>query len=198
MNITFNPNVFKMNIFFQLDYMEIIACPRCGSRQIYQGNISDGVLTGYTTRFVCKRCHYQGMPLMFSNEKDYNLFLKDHRKEKHYQTEQLDTKQTIEEKDLKVRPPGITILTALLLIQAFIIIFFLIFDLIPEHFSDAPFLIYFTLLIILQMILPIGIYKGKPWAYTFSGILFVLMIPIGLIYLYYFTRPQVRAFFRDK
>ena len=62
--------------------MQIIACPKCGSRKIFQGTIGDGVLTGYTSREVCKDCGYQGMPFIFDTEKDYLEFLKDLKKEK--------------------------------------------------------------------------------------------------------------------
>jgi hypothetical protein len=136
------------------------------------------------------------MPLIFSNEDDYALFLKDHLKEKQYQTEQMENPGTIEEYSSMQRPRGITILSTLLIVQALVIILLLFLNLIPVYFTSTPFLLYFGILIILQVILPIGIYEGKPWAYTFSGILFVLMIPLGLIYLYYFTRPEVRAFFQ--
>ena len=56
--------------------MEIKACPKCGSRKIYQGRMGDGVLTGYTTRDVCRDCGYQGMPIIFDSEEDYKKFLK--------------------------------------------------------------------------------------------------------------------------
>ena len=48
--------------------MEIIACPNCGSRKIYQGTMGEGVLTGYTTRSVCRNCGYQGMPIIFDQD----------------------------------------------------------------------------------------------------------------------------------
>lgn len=56
--------------------MEIIACPKCGSRKIFQGRLKDGVLTGYTTRSVCRNCGYQGMPIIFDNDLEYKKFLK--------------------------------------------------------------------------------------------------------------------------
>lgn len=59
--------------------MEIKACPRCGSTNIYQGTIGDGVLTGYTSREVCKNCGFQGMPVIFNSEKDYKKFLNEKR-----------------------------------------------------------------------------------------------------------------------
>ena len=55
--------------------MEIIACPRCGSRNIRQGTIRDGELGGYTTRDVCKNCGYIGIPIIFDSEEAYEKFL---------------------------------------------------------------------------------------------------------------------------
>ena len=59
--------------------MEIIACPNCGSRHIFQGTIRDGVLSGYTYKNVCKKCGYQGMPSIFDSEREYKQFLKTKR-----------------------------------------------------------------------------------------------------------------------
>lgn len=56
--------------------MEIIACPNCGSRKIFQGRMRDGVLTGYINKNVCRDCGYQGMPIIFDKENDYKRFLK--------------------------------------------------------------------------------------------------------------------------
>ena len=55
--------------------MEIIACPNCGSRKIFQVRMGDGVLTGYTSKNVCRDCNYQGMPIIFDSEKEYKKFL---------------------------------------------------------------------------------------------------------------------------
>jgi hypothetical protein len=55
--------------------MEITACPKCGSRNIFQGRLKDGVLTGYTSREVCRDCGYTGSPIIFDSEKEYNKFL---------------------------------------------------------------------------------------------------------------------------
>ena len=55
--------------------MNTKVCPKCGSKQIFQGTIRDGVLTGYTTRDVCRDCEYQGNPIIFTSEKDYKKFL---------------------------------------------------------------------------------------------------------------------------
>lgn len=57
--------------------MEITACPKCGSRKIFQGRLSDGVLTGYNSRNVCRECGYQGPPLIFDSEEYYKKFLND-------------------------------------------------------------------------------------------------------------------------
>ena len=55
--------------------MTIYACPRCGSRRIRQGALHVGALTG--TKDVCRDCNYQGIPLIFDTEKDYERFLKE-------------------------------------------------------------------------------------------------------------------------
>jgi len=55
--------------------MEITACPKCGSTNIYHGTIRDGSLPGYTPKYVCKDCDYQGMPIIFDSEKEYKKFL---------------------------------------------------------------------------------------------------------------------------
>ena len=62
--------------------MEIISCPNCGSKHIYQGRLGDGVLTGYTSRNVCRDCGYQGMPIFFDDEDEYKKFLKEKSLEK--------------------------------------------------------------------------------------------------------------------
>ena len=54
--------------------MEISACPKCGSRKIYQGKLKEGVLTGITSKYVCKNCGYQGFPILFDSEKEYKKF----------------------------------------------------------------------------------------------------------------------------
>ena len=56
--------------------MGITACPKCGSPQIYQGTIGDGVLSGYFSKDVCRNCGYQGSSLLFDSEEDYKKFLK--------------------------------------------------------------------------------------------------------------------------
>ena len=54
--------------------MDIYTCPRCGSKKIFQGRLKEGVLTGYTDRYVCRDCGYQGSPLIFDNIDEYNKF----------------------------------------------------------------------------------------------------------------------------
>jgi len=56
--------------------MEITACPKCGSRKIFQGRLKEGVLTGYTpTTYVCRKCDYHGGPIIFDSIRDYKTFL---------------------------------------------------------------------------------------------------------------------------
>lgn len=70
--------------------MKISACPKCGSRRIFQGRMEDGVLTGYTSREVCRDCGYRGSPIIFDSEKEYKKFLeelktKDEKEESSYE-----------------------------------------------------------------------------------------------------------------
>jgi len=55
--------------------LEIIACPKCGSRKIFQGRLKEGVLTGYTSKEVCRDCGYQGIPIIFDDVENYKKFL---------------------------------------------------------------------------------------------------------------------------
>lgn len=54
--------------------MSVTACPKCGSRKIFQGRLKEGVLTGYTNRYVCRDCGYQGSPLIFDSNDEYYKF----------------------------------------------------------------------------------------------------------------------------
>jgi len=62
--------------------MKITACPKCGSRNIFQGRLKDGVLTGYTSRDVCRDCGYRGSPIIFDSENEYIKFVKELKKDK--------------------------------------------------------------------------------------------------------------------
>ena len=56
--------------------MRITACPKCGSKDIQMGGIGEGVLFGVTSwKQVCKKCGYQGSPLIFDSEKEYKKFV---------------------------------------------------------------------------------------------------------------------------
>jgi hypothetical protein len=57
--------------------MIIVVCPRCGSKNIRQGTIGNGVLTGYTSLDVCKDCGYRGIPIVFDSENEYKKFLRE-------------------------------------------------------------------------------------------------------------------------
>jgi len=60
--------------------MKITACPKCGSRNIFQGRLKDGVLTGFTSREVCRDCGYRGSPIIFDSEKEYQKFFEQLKK----------------------------------------------------------------------------------------------------------------------
>jgi len=171
--------------------MEIYACPNCGSRQIYQGTLGDGVLTGYTTKDVCRNCGYQGMPIIFDSEKEYDKFLKSKSLKK---TVEKETKKE-EIKPLKhERPFGVTILACIMVFEAIFTIF-LYYKLGGLYISIWLWIYYMIVFIISAIILPYGLIKGKGWAWTVGGMLFAFSVPIGLIFLYYLTRPHVKVYF---
>ena len=91
--------------------MNITACPKCGSRNIFQGRLKDGVLTGYTSREVCRDCGYRGSPIIFDSEEDYKIFVEQLKKGKSSdETEDISDlsekdKQILEDlKDIKDEP----------------------------------------------------------------------------------------------
>jgi DNA-directed RNA polymerase subunit RPC12/RpoP len=174
--------------------MEIIACPNCGSRRIYQGTMGEGVLTGYTTRNVCKNCGYQGMPIIFDSEKDYQKFLIGKSKDKKSSKIKKEVTKKEGKKQKIKRPIGIFYLvTTIILIALFeILIYFTYFEF---YMTNLLWIYYLVVFVISAIILPYGLIRGSGWAWTFSGILFAMSIPIGLIFLYYITRPHVKAFF---
>ena len=62
--------------------MKINACLKCGSRNISQGKLGEGVLKGYINKDVCKDCWYQGISLIFNSEEEYKKFLEDLSKDR--------------------------------------------------------------------------------------------------------------------
>lgn len=62
--------------------MSITACPNCGSKKIFQGRLKDGVLTGYSDKYVCRDCGYQGSPLIFDSIEEYNKFQTEKKSDK--------------------------------------------------------------------------------------------------------------------
>lgn len=68
--------------------MEIIACPKCGSRKIFQGRLKEGVLTGYTSKEVCRDCGYRGTSIIFDDVENYKNFLKALSAEKELENKQ--------------------------------------------------------------------------------------------------------------
>jgi len=174
--------------------MEIKACPNCGSRRIYQGRMGDGVLTGYTSRDVCRDCGYQGMPIIFDSEKEYKKFLKG----KSLGKKSLKSLEEIKDKPKKIlkreRPIGVSILAFVLILLAVISIYFYI-TLLAARPPTLLWIYYISIFVISAVILPHGFIKRKGWSWTVGGVLFALSIPIGLIFLYYLTRPHVKAYF---
>lgn len=175
--------------------MDILACPNCGSRKIYQGTMGDGVLTGYTFREVCRNCGYQGMPIIFSSEEEYKKFLKEKLSKKN-----LDDNLKNEKKEKIVvskRPLGVTILVFFIIIQAILSIY-LYYELLWVKVTTFLWIYYISVFVLSAVILPYGFLKGRQWAWTIGGVLFALSIPIGLIFLFYITRPNVKTYFGKK
>jgi len=174
--------------------LEITACPKCGSRKIYQGNLGEGVLTGYTSRNVCKDCGYQGMPLIFDSEVEYKKFLEGLSKDKEEQKKEPEqTKLKKEKQIIKNRPVGIVILSLVMILDAILLILIYYYDI---GFSNSIWWIYYIIIFLISaVILPYGLLKGRSWAWTIGAFLFALQIPIGLIFLYYITRPHVNEYF---
>ncbi len=79
--------------------MEISACPKCGSRRIFQGRLKEGVLIGYTpATYVCRNCGYRGLPVIFDSEGEYKKFLKEFKGIEGYEKEYEKIKDQTEEK----------------------------------------------------------------------------------------------------
>ena len=171
--------------------MEIRACPNCGSRHIYQGRMGDGVLTGYTTRDVCRNCGFQGSSIIFDSEDGYKKFLKS-KSFKKIQKKKIkkDEKPVTKNKT----PVGILILAIIMVFEALFSIF-LYYSFFSTNIISWLWVYYIIVFLISAVILPYGLIRGKPWAWTIGSALFALSIPIGLIFLYYLTRPNVKAYF---
>ena len=175
--------------------MEIKACPNCGSRRIFQGRLGEGVLTGYTSRNVCRNCGYQGMSIIFDSEKEYKKFLKSKLiSKKTGKGFKEKTKKKYRKPVKQERPLGVAILAFFMIFWALFIIF-LYHSLIGFQNISFLWVYYITIFSLSAIILPYGFLKGRGWAWTIGGILYAFSIPIGLIFLYYLTRPHVKAFF---
>ena len=157
--------------------------------------MSDGILTGYTYKDVCRNCGYQGMPIIFTSEEEYKVFLKEKLSEKKFKKE---IKEEKNEKPIKIkRPLGVTILVFVIIIEAIVSIF-LYYELLWVKVATLLWIYYISVFVLSAIILPYGFLKGREWAWSFGGMLFAFSIPIGLIYLFYLTRPHVKAYFGKK
>jgi hypothetical protein len=66
----------------------ITACPLCGSKNVGIGGIRDGVHPQEFLKQACKNCGWTGTPLEFDNDKEYQQFLHDLRKEDEFRYKQ--------------------------------------------------------------------------------------------------------------
>lgn len=104
--------------------MTITACPKCGSRKIFQGRLKEGVLTGYTTKYVCRNCGYQGFPLIFDTEEEYKKFIEQLKEDVLEDKKDSEPKGTLDFEETKKSPflKNITTKLGLSLIVAGILI----------------------------------------------------------------------------
>jgi hypothetical protein len=134
------------------------------------------------------------MPIIFDSEKDYKNFLKVKSLEK----KSIKNSEEIKDKPKKIknrdRPIGVNILALLLIIIAGISIYLYV-TLLARRPTTLLWIYYISIFLISAIILPYGFIKGKIWSWTIGGMLFALAIPIGLIFLYYLTRPHVKEYF---
>ena len=73
--------------------MRFRVCPRCGSKNIFAGKMSSGILFGVSSWLEeCRNCGYKGSPVIFDSEKEYLLFLK--------HIKSIDKQKKIEKNDL--------------------------------------------------------------------------------------------------
>jgi len=208
--------------------MKINACPKCGSRNISQGALGEGILTGYVNRDVCKDCGYQGMPIVFDSEEEYKKFLEGLSKDKETKTDKSGkiVKNKVEEKPLELtknekellefldespdknnselfkqkRPYGLIILVFItifysMLLTAWIIYYPYALGLNVHMWLRVYDLLFLSVSVFSIIAIPYCFLKGKELAYTLSGTLFIFALPLGLFFLYYLTRPHVKAHF---
>ena len=201
--------------------MKINACPKCGSRNIFQGTLGEGVLTGYVTKDVCKDCGYQGMPLIFNSEKEYKKFLEGLSKDREgkvgkpekiaEEPVKLTEKELLEflnepseekpsEPLKQKRPYGLIILVFItifyaMLLTVWIISYPYVLGLNVHMWLWIYGIIFLSVSVFSIIAIPYGFLKGKEWTYTLAGTLFIFALPLGLFFLYYLTRPHVKAHF---
>jgi hypothetical protein len=64
--------------------MEIRSCPKCGNTNLRQSTYTDGdwitQAFGEPVKYICDKCLYRGMPILFSSIEDYKNFLKEIKK----------------------------------------------------------------------------------------------------------------------
>ena len=59
--------------------MEIRACPQCGNMNLRQSTYKDGEIFtqayGDPVQYVCDKCCYRGMPILFDSLEEYKKFV---------------------------------------------------------------------------------------------------------------------------
>jgi DNA-directed RNA polymerase subunit RPC12/RpoP len=62
-------------LIHDMDTMEIIACPLCGSKHTHSLTADNIRLPYFTKGYRCEDCNFKGVPLIFSSERIYKKFL---------------------------------------------------------------------------------------------------------------------------
>ena len=76
--------------------MRISACPQCGSKNIYAGKMSSGILFGVSSWMEeCRDCGYKGSPIIFESEQKYASFLKKLREGKTDESVETDMEECV-------------------------------------------------------------------------------------------------------
>ena len=162
--------------------MGIVACSQCGSKNIRQGTIQNGVLTGYTSRDVCRDCGSHALPIIFDTEQAYRKFLDEIKKPKQCSIKQEPESKKEETQKIKnQRPIGITLLSCLMILGG-ITTLFGYYQYV--HIEKLPYLniwtstYYLVVMVTMAFFLPYGFMTQKRWAWTLAGILYILFLPI--------------------
>ena len=198
--------------------MTINACPKCGSKKIQVGTLGEGVIYGMTSwSFTCRDCGYQGNPVVFDSEEEYQKFCDELQKTSTQDTkneesvslsnkdkEVVDYLNELAEKEPELKNEtkgGQTPLSVILLVFFTVVyavmlsgLFYYEYMLTRLLLIQLYLLVQICVLLLMVVLVPVGFIVKKPWTFTVAGILYIINLPVGLIFLFFLTRPSVKTF----